>query len=414
MSKMTNGQIDTSELFRLPWSKSDNAMTWFEPTRYCNLNCDGCFQSHDKKSEKTLGQIELELKTMLQMRKCDAMIIAGGEPLTHPRISEITRLVKSLKVKPVIFTNGIGLDPQLVKDLKKNGMSGFTLHIDAHQSRPGWEGKSEEELNALRMHYAEMIKNEGGLTCSFNTTIYPDTLKDIPKLVEWASRNIDKVQVLTLIAIRTGHTDDGHVYRVGEQVIPISDTPYASKEKYENLTVRDIYNEIIRIIPDFKFCAYLGGTAVPSAAKWAIGTQISSKFTNYGCVGPKAMELLQNSNHMFKGRYLAYSKPYMNRMGKALLLFSLFDKTIRKTAGRYTAAIFRNPARLFSNLYLQTISVVQPVDILETGEKDNCDGCPNMTFWNNRLVTACRLDEYIEFSAPINVMPELNKAFTKT
>ena len=232
MDTITEKRINTNELFRLPWSKSDNAMTWFEPTRYCNLKCDGCFQNHDKASQKTLASIEQELKTMLRLRKCDAMIIAGGEPLTHPDLLEITTRVKSYKVKPVIFTNGVGLELKYVRELKKAGMFGFTFHVDAHQARPGWEGKNEKELNELRYHYAKMIKDVGGLSCSFNTTIYPDTLSQIPDIVEWASKHIDKVQVLTLIAIRTGPVDDGRIYHVGEQVIDIGDTPYASPEAY--------------------------------------------------------------------------------------------------------------------------------------------------------------------------------------
>lgn len=408
MEAVTNFLIEQNELFRLPWSKSDNAMTWLEPTRYCNLLCDGCFQNRNDTHHKSVEQIEFELKAMLKMRKSSTMIIAGGEPLTHPGLLEITRMVKSQKVKPVIFTNGIGLDQQLIHELKKAGMFGFTFHIDSHQSRPGWKDRNETDFNELRMHYAEMIRKEGGLCCSFNTTIYPDTLKDVPALIQWASQNIDKVHVLTLIAIRTAHVSDEFIYHVGEKKINIGNTSYASEERYEKITTQDIYESIVKVLPNFRFCAYLGGTAVPSALKWAIGTPIGTKKANYGCTGGKTMELLQNTEHFLKGTYLAYTKPFMNKMGTLLLLFGLFDKNIRKTAGRYFAAAFRSPILLFKRLYVQTISVVQPVDILETGEKDNCDGCPNMTYWNGRLVTACRLDEYLQYGAPISIMP-LNK-----
>ena len=47
------------------------------------------------------------------------------------------------------------------------------------------------------------------------------------------------------------------------------------------------------------------------------------------------MEILQNASHLFRGSYLAFSKPSMNRMGRSMLLFSLFDKNVRKTGGRY-------------------------------------------------------------------------------
>ena len=60
---------------------------------------------------------------------------------------------------------------------------------------------------------------------------------------------------------------------------------------------------------------------------------------------------------------------------------------------------------MFRPLYLQAITVVQPVDILPTGENDNCDGCPNKTLWKGRLVSACRLEEYLIYGSPILTFP---------
>jgi MoaA/NifB/PqqE/SkfB family radical SAM enzyme len=95
--------IDTAQLFRLPWTSADNAMTWLEPTRQCNMQCDACFHTNDPKSAKTIEQIKHEMDVMMKLRKCDAMLIAGGEPLTHPKILEITELVHSYKCKPIII-----------------------------------------------------------------------------------------------------------------------------------------------------------------------------------------------------------------------------------------------------------------------------------------------------------------------
>lgn len=65
-----------NKLFRLPWTMSDNAMTWFEPTRKCNITCDACFAINNPESQKTLSQIKKELETLLLLRRCDAMLIA--------------------------------------------------------------------------------------------------------------------------------------------------------------------------------------------------------------------------------------------------------------------------------------------------------------------------------------------------
>lgn len=398
--------VNPQTLFRLPWTMSDNAMTWLEPTRQCDITCDACFHENDPESQKSLEQIERELKTMLRLRRCDAMLIAGGEPLTHPRIIEITKMVKSYHVKPVLITNGVGLNQDLVFDLKKAGMHGFTFHIDAHQHRPGWEGKTENELNGLRLQFAEMLKKAGGLSCAFNITVFPDTLKDVADIVRWAVQNIDKVHIVTLIPVRMISPENSHDFFIGGGKIDIRETPYVSKVPYKNLSSIDIYKEIIKILPNYKFCAYLGGTALPTSLKWILGTHMGTQNQSFGNLGCKSMELLQYASHFFRGKYLAYTKTQANRKGRMAFLLAFFDKEIRSAMKRYWSSVISDPRILFKRIYLQSISAVQPVDILDTGEQDNCDGCPNKTFWNDRLVSACRYEEYHIWGAPINIAPE--------
>ena len=398
-------QIDAKKLFRLPWTMADNAMTWLEPTRKCNITCDACFAINNPESEKSLSQIEKELQTLLRLRRCDAMLIAGGEPLTHPHIVEITRMVKNHNVKPVIITNGVGLDPPLVRDLKRAGAYGFAFHVDSHQSRPGWEGKNEKELNELRQYYADMLYRERGLVCAIMPTLYPDTIKYVPDIVEWASRNIQKVNILTLIAVRMMSPNWPFDFYVGTKKVDLSGMAYFSDNEYGNLTTLDIYKEIRKVLPDFKLCAYLGGTTLPHSLKWTIGCRIGTLKKSLGNMGAKSMELLQNSYHLVKGKYLAYTKPALNRKAKFMLLFSLFDREMRRTARNYVLAAFKNPSLLIRRLYSQTINILQPINILPNGEEDMCDGCPNKTFWEGRLVSPCRLDDYIEFGTSVRPVP---------
>ena len=96
-------------LFRVPWTSSDNAMSWLEPTRRCNITCDACFATNDPESEKPLDRIEREVEAILKLRRSDGMFIAGGEPLTHPGIVDIVRMVAARRLKPILVTNGVGL-----------------------------------------------------------------------------------------------------------------------------------------------------------------------------------------------------------------------------------------------------------------------------------------------------------------
>jgi organic radical activating enzyme len=397
--------IPTNELYRLPWTMSDNAMTWIEPTRSCNIRCDACFHFPDPTSHKSLAEICSELEKVMKLRKCDALLIAGGEPLTHPAIIDIVKMVISFRVKPILMTNGVGLNEKMTRELKKAGLKGITFHIDSHQNRPGWEGKNESELNQLREEFASMLKKVKGLTCAFNTTIFPDTLEQVPDIVSWAKKNIDKVNILSLIAVRMVHSDDPAEYWVGNRKISMQDTPYHSKVKYQNLKSEDIYRQILKVIPGYRFNSFLGGTSKSDSPKWLLSAHIGKNNLSFGNLGARTMEFLQIFHHLTTGKYLGFNSSNLNRMGKLTFIFCFIDKSVRRLFKSYFKYLIRNPFSLFKPLYLQSITVVQPVDILSNGETDNCDGCPNKTLWNGRLVSACRLEEYMIYGAPIQIVP---------
>jgi hypothetical protein len=398
--------VDIHSLFRMPWKTSDNAMGWLEPTRKCNISCDACFAINDPLSQKSLEQIEQELDILLRIRRCDAVLIAGGEPLTHPQIVDVVRMVKRRNVKPQLVTNGLGMEKALLHDLRISGAYGITFHIDSHQSRPEWKGKNEVELNDLRQYFVDMVRFEGHLVCAFNTTIFPDTLQYIPDIINWTCRNIRDVSVMTLIAVRMIDPGIPFDYFVGNRRVNLNQMGFYTESHYENLTTLDLYREVRKALPDFKFCAFIGGTALPQSLKWGISCRIGSNRDSYGNIGPASMELMQNAYHLWNGCYLAYANPKLSRKAKLLFLFSVFDAEVRKTMKNYVRAVLGHPRRFFEKLSTQTISLLQPIDILPNGEQDNCDGCPNGTVWKDRVVSACQLDNYVKFGGPVVMVPK--------
>src|SRR5512146_2698812 len=122
----------------------------------------------------------------------------------------------------------------------------------------------------------------------------------------------------------------------------------------------------------------------------------------YGYVGPKAMEIVQTFHHLLKNRYLAYSKPKMTRKGKSMLLLGLFDNQLRKTFRNF----FANPLNLFRRLHYQSVMIIQPVDMLEDGRQNMCDGCPDITVWNGKLVWSCRMEEQLNFGHNLKTYPK--------
>src|SRR4030066_288372 len=149
-----NPILDHTKLYRLPWSLPDNAISWLEPTKKCNLYCEGCYRENDPKGHKTLRQVEEDLAVFKKLRRSDAVSIAGGDPLTHPEIIEIVR----------------------------------------------------------------MIAEVGDFSCSFNSTVYVDTFQYIPEMIAWAQEHIDIVQVMVFILFREASLAGHDYYVGGQRV----------------------------------------------------------------------------------------------------------------------------------------------------------------------------------------------------
>jgi pyruvate-formate lyase-activating enzyme len=399
--------IDHKELYRLPWTLPDNAISWLEPTSLCNLSCDGCYRMNEKDSHKSLTAIRHELDIFQRMRTSDCISIAGGDPLLHPEIVEIVREVKARGLKPIVNTNGKALTMDLLKELKSAGVFGFTFHVDSKQGRAGkWKGKSEPELNELRLEYARMLADIGGISCSFNSTVYEDTLQHVPELVAWAQEHIDIVHTMVFIAFRHVVPDLPFEWYAGGRKIEWDEIGYHSDHPRRiDIRSTDILDTVRGRFADFTPAAYLNGTEEPDSFKWMLTVRLGSKDRIYGYLGPKFVELVMSAYHFATGRYLSYASPRDNRRGRTVLLLWPFDRGTRRALGRYFRSLLANPFRIFKRVHSQSIMFIQPIDFLPYGGQSMCDGCPDITVWNDRLVWSCRMEEPKKFGTFLTTVP---------
>ncbi len=398
--------IDHRELYRLPWSLPDNAIAWLEPTRKCNLACLGCYRENDPKGHKPLSEVRKDLDVFTRLRTVDGVSIAGGEPLLHPEIVAIVAAVAQLGLKPIVNTNGLALTERLLSDLKHAGLAGFTFHIDSKQGRPFWKQKNEVELCELRQQFAEMVAAAGGIGCSFNATVYEDTLSQVPDVVDWAQRNIDIVNTIVFIAFRAGVVGGQFDYYVRGEPVQFGAVPYATTDQTPHeLQSTDIVAEIRKRFPDFAPAAYLNGTEKPDTFKWLLSGRVGTRERIYGYVGPRTVELAQTAHHLRTGKYLAYSKPEVLSHGRAMLALAPLDPRLRATAREYLLAGLRKPARLLDKLHFQSVMIIQPADVYADGHQNMCDGCPDITVWNGQLVWSCRMEEPEQFGDFVTMVP---------
>ena len=400
------GPGNHSDLYRLPWTLPDNAINWLEPTSMCNLYCDGCYRKNDADSHKPLELIQRELDTFRRLRKTDGVSIAGGDPLTHPQIEKIVEMVAAGGQKPIINTNGLLLTKEKLVALKNAGVQGFTFHIDSGQNRPHMKGKTELELNELRLKYAQLLAEVGGISCAFNATVYEHTLKDVPEIVAWAQAHIDIVHILVFIAYRAAPIKKGYKYMVGAKEIDMDPIAYAIDEDRKiSIMSTDIVDSIRTKYPDFQPSAYLNGTERPDHFKWLLTLRIGTKEKIYGYTGPKFMELSQTLHHLTKGTYLAYTHPDVLGSAKSMLALAPLDKGLSNTAKAYFRDALTSPNVLFKKLHMQSVMIIQPADFMPTGALSMCDGCPDITVYDDKLVWSCRMEELINFGDWVRAVP---------
>jgi hypothetical protein len=401
--------IDHLSLYRLPWSLADNAISWLEPTSACNLNCTGCYRETAGGKHKTAEEVRADLELFKALRKSDAMSLSGGDPLVYPDPAGLVRMVRDMGWKPILNTNGAALTPSLLAALKKAGVYGFTFHIDTTQKgqRPGIEAETETDLNDLRLHYAKMVSEAGGIACSFNATITSNNIHEVPEIIRFSQNHADIIHTQVFIQYRSPVlTGDFDFYALGKPVT--FDKTYKATELDEGRMTfsEDIVDKIREADPLYEPNSFLNGTANPRSFKWLLANRIVLNGRVMGYVTPRFMEVTQTLKHLFTGTYYSYASPAVLKRGKLFsFLTGLFDRQMMKIWLRIAGRTLRNPLNLFRRAWIQSIMIIQPIHIEPDGDQDMCDACPDITPYKGKLVWSCRLEELRQHGAFVLSVP---------
>lgn len=399
--------LEKRDLYRLPWSMNDNPIAWLEITDVCNIYCEGCYRQR-MTGHKTLAAVKEEIAFLKKWRNPDNVSIAGGEPLIHPQIVEIVAHIAENRLKPIILTNAVALKPELLRELKKAGLAGFTVHIDSHQNRPHWKDKTEADLNELRQQVTDMVNEAGGLYLVFNSTVYPSTYHQIPDVMRWGRQNMGRVHGLVFITYRTATSDKSIATDTSDQQVDLTRLSYVKDHFDEKfVTGPEVFDKLHESFPEIELAGYLGGSIRHDSFKWLVGAQIGSRQQVFGSVGKQAMEVAQAGHHVLTGTYLAYLA--QAKIGRKVFLLAPWDKTVRRAAKQWWSDVVRYPSHLFAGIYVQSVGIIQAPDLLGDGRADMCDSCPDITYYDGKLVNSCRLDEYRIFGGFLSVVDKAEK-----
>jgi hopanoid biosynthesis associated radical SAM protein HpnH len=140
-----------------------------EPLFHCNLRCKGCGKI--SYPEEILKKRMRPEECMAAVEECGAPVvsIAGGEPLLHPRITEIVEGFVSRKKFVYLCTNAL-LVQERIHEFEPNPYLTFNVHLDAldnrHDARVGRKGVFENAVKAIRLLVSR------GFRVTTNTTLF--------------------------------------------------------------------------------------------------------------------------------------------------------------------------------------------------------------------------------------------------
>lgn len=390
--------IERTRMYQLPWSLTDNPGGWISVTDECDLSCPGCYR-HEVHGHVALAQVEADVLTVKRLTNCDRIAIAGGEPLLYPRILEVVEFIARQGIKPLLLTHGERLTLGLARDFRKAGLAKFLFHVDSGTQRHGWSGKNEAEMNELRQHFADLVWEAGGMQCGFTITVFRSSLPWLPHVLEWCRSNLRKVQHVSFMAFRAMPSAEEYEYQVnGRPVDARVLLPATGDLDRHTVTSEEMYEALREHDPRFRAAVYLPGTTAPGTTKFLVALQLGSASGLYGYLGPRTVEAVQIAHHFWTGRYVDFLKS--PRVGKKTFLMAAVDPYVRQALKRFAGASLRDPRRLLEDLWVQTIALQQPKEMVE-GKANLCGGCPNMMAWQGELIPACQLDEYRLLGGPM-------------
>lgn len=135
-------------------------------TQKCNLKCKGCYaQAHHKPGSLEMSEGELEnIFNQANELGLSIILLAGGEPLVRREILRVTQ--KFARIIFPLFTNGLLIDRELIKEFKKQrnlvpviSIEGYQEETDERRGKGVYEHIKQvfREFNESKIFYGVSI-----------------------------------------------------------------------------------------------------------------------------------------------------------------------------------------------------------------------------------------------------------------
>ena len=353
--------IDTSKLYRLPWTMNDNPNGWIEPTTYCQLKCPGCYrglaEDNPKRKHETLASLKKEVDWFEKNRNVQTISIAGGEPLCYPDLDQLVQYISDKKLKTKIYTNGLALTPDKIKSLKKVGVTEIIVHIDKFQRN----SDSEESMNKIRHKYCEMFRKEGKVNLGFIMPLSRQNISDLPIISNFFQKNSDIINLI--------------VFTVYKEMLPNKKT-----ESKNEISMQEVASSVQDSF-GLDYCANLGKKN-SSNVSWLFSLSAYAKGTLLGSFDKHFYKTIQDRY------YSKRKKNFITIKNQPISSNKLFSWSLNKSARAISYQLIK---KRIKKVNTQVVLLIDAPDNKD-GKWDLCDGCPDAMLHNGNLVPSCLLE----------------------
>lgn len=166
-------------------------------TYCCNSSCSYCQWGDTTKFPVEINYEELLIpKSILSILNVERVVLSGGEPLLHKRLTDIIDYYNKQDMDSIVLlTNGIDLDKSELQNLANHGLTGVTFSIDSLEYEVSKKTRSVSEdvfrkiINNLltAMKFKESHNIELGINCVVSSSNLQS--KHLLPLVHFCNKN---------------------------------------------------------------------------------------------------------------------------------------------------------------------------------------------------------------------------------
>lgn len=350
--------------------------------RGCNVRCDHCYNTAATAC-KPFEQLSTELDLLTGFRNLDMLTLTGGEPLLHPDLERVVRLVKSRNIHPVVLTNGLLLDDAKAASLAEAGCTMVIVHIQEGQQRGDLpDADSSEAVARLRSEKAALITRHN-MIAGLSVTLPPDDLPFVRRTFTAFAESPDFEYLLCTVARDISCLAGWHV--TIDKATPPANNPGTHAELFDASGITGALEQ-----SGMAFFSWLGGFVYPDRPRWMAFAGVQLRGTDAVlAIRPMPPSLFEwCAMRLFKrlaGRWPVIMKHTTRQTRTKLLFNALTGGNIRNLA-----LTFRSFGR--RRLIEKHVLFEQFPEVIAPGVLEFCGDCIDATVQDGKLIPACLAD----------------------